>query len=74
MGFRMMGVPTCCSYLQGPRPLLRVNTINATDQSRSPPCTMLGEDSGKCLVCEEGKIQHPCKLCRAYLYCSKGEF
>jgi len=32
------------------------------------------EDTGKCLVCEEGELQHPCKLCRAFLYCSKGEF
>lgn len=39
----------------------------------SPPCTMVGEDNDKCLVCKEGKIQHPCKLCQAYLYCSKGE-
>lgn len=35
-----------------------------------------GIDEGRnllCVVCEEAKIQHPCKLCKAYLYCSKGE-
>lgn len=49
-------------------------TTNHTAAGLYAPCTMPGEDTEKCLVCEEGKIQHPCKLCRAYLYCSKGEF